>query len=94
MTLNWNVWFVGVNTQILVLMLAIRFWKRNKHNIITLRVFTYFGIIDYFLYFYNWKTYDYGEIYLWMIAAYFLMFYWKSITEYLWLRSEQLINPR
>lgn len=93
MTLNWNVWFVGINTQILLLFIAIRYWRKNKHNVLTVRVFTYFAFVDYFLYFYNWKTVDYGYIYLWMIGAYFLMFYWNNITTYLWLQLEHLVNP-
>lgn len=93
MTLNWNVWFLGVNTQILLLFIAIRFWKPNKHNDITLRVFTYFAIVDYFLYFYNWKTVDYGYIYLAMIGMYFFLWYKKNITIYLWKKLGQLINP-
>lgn len=94
MSLQWNVWFVGKDLNFILLLLAIGLWQRNKHNIITLRVFTYFAVIDFFLYFYNHKTYEYGKIYLWMAAAWLLMFYWKKITSYLWHQLEQLVNRR
>lgn len=93
MSLQWNVWFVAKDLNFLLLLIAVRYWQANKHNIITLRVFTYFAVIDFFLYFYNHKTYEYGKVYLWMAAAWFLFFYKKKITAYLWLRLEQLINP-
>lgn len=93
MSLQWNVWFVAKDLNFLLLLIAIRYWQPNKHNIITLRVFTYFAVIDFFLYFYNHKTYEYGKVYLWMASAWFLLFYKKKITAYLWLRLEQLINP-
>ncbi len=93
MTANWNVWFIGVNVQWLLLIMAIRFYRHNKHNRVTIRVFTYFAIIDIFLYFYNWKTYEYGKVYIWMAAAWLLMYYWKQITAFLWLQFERSINP-
>lgn len=93
MTANWNAWFIGINVQWMLLIIAIGCWSKNKHNLITLRVFTYFGLIDFILYFYNWKTYEYGKVYIWMAAAWLLMYYKKKITGYLWLQLELLTNP-
>lgn len=93
LTVQWNVWFVAKDINYILLLVAAGYWQRNRINILTLRVFTYFALIDFILYFYNYKTYEYGKVYLWMAAAWLLMYHWKKITDYLWLQLELLINP-
>lgn len=89
MTLQWNIWFVVQELNYFLMVAGVWFWQRNRVNSTTLRVFTYFAAVDILLYFYNFKTYEYGKVYIWMAAAWLLIYFKKQITGFLWRTLNQ-----
>lgn len=96
MSMGWNIKMASGQLQwILASLMVITYPKsRNKENATSMIVFLLWTIFDTILYFWNYKQIGYFGMYLWLPAAWLLIYYWNSkITKWLW-RQLDVIKHR
>lgn len=84
MTIGWNVKHASDQLIWILVALSLLFYRPNRHNRTTVKVFVLWTIFDTCVYFVNFKTAGYGAMYLWLIAAWVIIFYGKRIGEYIY----------
>lgn len=79
MTQSWNMYYLESQILKTLYFLAFLFWKPTKVNITTIRAFLYAGVLDTFMYFYNFKNpLFFGSFYVWMAIIWFMVYYWRT----------------
>jgi len=75
MLVQWNVKFIGDEMSGLLIALALFFYDRNRINETTVKVFVVYWVIDFILYFYNYKQPDsYKWVYLIILILWILIY--------------------
>lgn len=75
MTMQWNVKLLGDEVILVLLALAILMWKDNRINRTAVRVYLIYAILDFALYFYNYKQKGiYEWVYLMVIISWVLIY--------------------
>jgi hypothetical protein len=79
MTEKWNMYYLEMQLMVPVIFLAFYFWRPTKVNRTTVKAFIIAGLIDTFMYFYDFKDPMYfGSFYVWLLGIWFLVYYWKT----------------
>ncbi len=79
MTLSWNLKYLEGQILVPLYFIAFLFYRPTKVNRTTVRTFVYFGVIDTIMYFYDFKNpMFFGSVYAWILAIWFLVYYWKT----------------
>lgn len=86
MTVAWNVRFAANQVQLILYPLAALLWRHNRVNKSTARCFYVLAIMDTIMYFWNYKTTDYGYIYFWYVGFFLIIHFGKNIAAWLWSR--------
>lgn len=75
MTLQWNFKMMGDEIVGVLLALAMLFYEKNRINRTTVKVFFVFYVLDFAMYFYNYKQKpEYGWVYLIILIAWILIY--------------------
>lgn len=92
MTRQWNMKMVG--DELIIIMYFVAMWYLfqypNKFNKTTVRAFIWLAIADLILYFWNFKTYEYWQVYFWALSFWVLSYFWNSITRFLWIHLKTI----
>lgn len=84
MSLAWNVKLAANQLIIILYFIAWILYVPNKVNRTTIVAFLLLSIVDTFLYFYNYKTEEFGKVYVWFAFFYALVYFGKRISKWLW----------
>ena len=82
MTLAWNIRYLSDQVIWILYPLCALFWVNNRINRTTAKCFFLFAVMDAGMYFYNYKTTDYGLVYFWYIGFWLFIHY----SAWLWRR--------
>lgn len=74
MEIQWNVKFLGDQINLILYSLALFFYNRNKVNRTTVVAFICFSVIELGMYFHNYKTLNYGSVYVWTLVIWLLVY--------------------
>jgi len=74
-TIEWNVKYLTDEILPVMYIAAILLYRNNKGNRVVVRSFLFWAIIDIWLYFYNYKTAGYHQVYLWLAGCLILSYY-------------------
>jgi len=84
MTPKWNMQFLEAQILVPLYFFAFICWRPTKVNRTTIRAMAYMGVVDTFLYFYNFKNpLFFGSFYVWLFAMWILVYYWRSEKGFL-----------
>lgn len=83
MSIQWNVKQAVDQLNYILVFVAALLYRKNKVNRTTLKAFIFYCSVDTLMYFYNYKTFDYGYVYLGVGTIWILMYFWKSLTQWL-----------
>lgn len=84
MSVQWNVKYLTDQILPILYFIAMLKYRRNRINEATVKTWIYFSILDMIMYFYNYKTYQYGGVYLWVVLIWVLTYWGKDIASFLW----------
>lgn len=87
MLIKWNMKYVEAQVIVILYFAAWWLWKPNKVNWTTVIAFFWLAIIDTCMYFYDYKTGDFGKVYYWFVGIWFLVYKWHSITA--WIKQKK-----
>lgn len=83
MPLPWNVKYAEGQFIIILYFLAWLYYKPNKLNRTTVIAFFWLAILDTVLYFYDFKTGNFGRVYFWFAGFWLLSYNWVPLTDWL-----------
>lgn len=94
MSMPWNVKFASLELQAIMLGAAMFFYGKthNKYNKKAVLVYICWTIFDALAYIYNYKTFDYWMMYLFLGIIIFLVNVGKEFRDYLWNISKPPIR--
>jgi|GEM_PF-3033726 len=81
MSVQWNIKLAGLQLIYIIYGLALLCYVPNRVNRTTAITFTIFCVVDTALYFYNYKTFNYGYVYFFVALFWLVLFYWYRITS-------------
>lgn len=87
MRVDWNVKYASGQIQWIIAAVMFLYYVKtpNKVNRTSMTVFLLWTIFDTFCYFYNYKTFGYVAMYLWLPLTWVIFYFWSSKhTERLW----------
>lgn len=73
--------------------LAALLWVKNRVNISTAKCFVLFAVMDTGMYFWNYKTTDYGYVYSWYVVFWLLIHFGPKIADFLWQHLKHWGRP-
>lgn len=74
MSLQWNVKMVTDQLWFIFILVAMWFYRPNRINNTTVITFIGYAIIDFAMYFINYKTYEYGIVYTGLLIAWIIIY--------------------
>jgi hypothetical protein len=74
MTLQWNVKLVAGQVASVFIFLSICLYRRNRINTTTVHTFFIISMVDLGMWFYNFKTYHYGFIYILLLLIWIIIY--------------------
>lgn len=77
MPLQWNIKYVCDQVNWIIVAIAIYKYTPSRVNKSAAATYIMFQITDTLLYFYNYKTYGYGWVYLWLILFGTVFYHWN-----------------
>lgn len=77
MALQWNIKYVCMQAQGIIIAFALLYYHRNRINNTVAAAFVFYNIADTVLYFYNYKLYGYGYVYLLIVLFGIIYYYWQ-----------------
>lgn len=83
MLIAWNVKYLTNQITPILYFLAWILYRANRVNLTTIKCFLVFSVFDTILYFYNFKTYGYGGVYVWLIAIWAAMYNFRRWDKHL-----------
>lgn len=84
MPVQWNVKYASMQAIYIIWFLAWILYVPNRINRVMVVTVFIWAILDTILYFYNFKNYEYGPVYLWVGAIFILTLYWNKWTGWIW----------
>ncbi len=86
MTVQWNIKYAVQEFVIIFYFLAFALYVRNKVNRTTVLAFLMLAVLDTLVYFYNFKTYGFGGIYIWFVIFWIWMYYGKAAANWIYFK--------
>lgn len=74
MPIQWNVKLVTDEAVYIIIFAAMWFYRKNRVNDTTVLTFILFSIIDTGMYFYNYKTYGFGIVYVLFLVLWVVIY--------------------
>lgn len=86
MSVQWNIKTAVDQLNFILYFVATFYYGRypNRVNMTTVRTFICFMIIDTGMYFYNYKTVNYGYVYFLLALIWAAMYYWPIVRKIKW----------
>lgn len=84
MTTDWNIKYAADQLIIILYFVAWLLYVPNKVNKRIVGAFLCLAIMDTIMYFYNYKTDEFGKVYYWFAFFYFLMTYGKRFLNWIY----------
>lgn len=81
MELSWNVKLLSDQINAVIYFFAMYFYIPNKVNKTTVTAFIILCFIDMAMYFHNYKTLNYGSVYVWVVITWVCIFYIEVIKH-------------
>lgn len=78
MPLQWNIKLASVQLNMILIFLAFLLYVPNRVNKATAVTFFWFAVLDTVLYFYNYKTFGYGYLYLVLAVIWLMAYFWHK----------------
>jgi len=80
MTIQWNTKLALEQLNFILYFVAFYLYgfTPNKINRTTVKAFIWFCVIDTAAYFYNWKTFSYYYVYLFLVIIWLTMYFWNT----------------
>lgn len=84
MTLQWNIKYAAMQANFIIWFVAWLLYVPNRVNKTMVVTMLVWAIVDTIMYFYNFKNYQYGPVYLWLAAIFIASFFWDKWTGFIW----------
>jgi len=79
MEMQWNVKYLADQINAIIYFFAMYFYIPNRANKTTVISFIILCFIDLIMYFHNYKTLNYGSVYVWVITIWGLIFFRSEV---------------